>query len=858
MILNSLQNGPFVWPTVVKEDGTTRTKRYEELLIAEKLQADCDLKATNIILQGLPSDVYAIVNHHKVTKEIWDRVKILMQGTKLSLQENECKLYDEFDKFSLVKGETLYHLPSEWRDDPIACLHKAMAFLTVVASSRVTVQQVQRRQGQSYAGTSYKGNATSSGGNNVGGQTKVVKCYNCQGEGHMARKCTQPKRPRNAAWFKQKDKTEDLDAYDSDCDDVSNAKAVLMANLSNYGSDVISEVPYSEPYHNDMDNQSVQAMQGFEQTPVVDFTDNEITNLGYQNPFYLKKAQRIKPTLYDGSVISSQHAASPVIDDEETLILEEVSRSKMLAKQNDPMSKEKKVNTTLINYVELNRLFEDFGKRFVPQQELSDEQAFWLQTSHPNTDQSASFPVKIEAPRELPKMEASVQQYSLDKQCFEIVKKELFLENDRLLQQIMSQDVLYSVMNSTTLNGESVNLSMQRSESCDKCFDLDAELLKSQNAYNDLSKKYFKNNDLKAQLQAKDTTIWKETVETVAQIPIATIVAPGMFKLDLDPLALRLLQNREAHIYYLKHTQEQADILQGIVESSKTSDSNTPVLSSIGLKCSTSTCRSQPTESECSKHMTGNRSQLMNFLGNIIVSRVYYVKGLGHNLVSVGQFYDADLEVAFWKNTCFIWNLEGVDLLSGSTDINLYTIYLDDMLKTSLICLLSKALKTKSWLWHRRLSHLNFSTLNKLAKDSLARGIPKIKFKKDHLCSACALGKIKKSSHQPKPEDTNQEKLYLLHIDVYGPMRVESINGKKYILVIVDDYSRFTWVKFLRSMDEPIDAIIKCIKNIQVRLNVTVRNVRTDNGTEFVNQTLRKFYENVEIMHQTSVTRTPQ
>ncbi|GJZ35535.1 retrovirus-related pol polyprotein from transposon TNT 1-94, partial [Tanacetum coccineum] len=144
----------------------------------------------------------------------------------------------------------------------------------------------------------------------------------------------------------------------------------------------------------------------------------------------------------------------------------------------------------------------------------------------------------------------------------------------------------------------------------------------------------------------------------------------------------------------------------------------------------------------------------------------------------------------------------------------LYTISLDEMLKTSSICLLSKALKTKSWLWHRRLSHLNFGTLNKLAKDGLARGIPKHKFKKDHLCLACALGKSKKSSHKPKDEDTNQEKLYLLHMDLCGPMRVQSINGKRYILVIIDDYSRFTWVKILRSNDEAPDAIIKCIKNI--------------------------------------------
>ncbi|GJY42251.1 retrovirus-related pol polyprotein from transposon TNT 1-94 [Tanacetum coccineum] len=95
-------------------------------------------------------------------------------------------------------------------------------------------------------------------------------------------------------------------------------------------------------------------------------------------------------------------------------------------------------------------------------------------------------------------------------------------------------------------------------------------------------------------------------------------------------------------------------------------------------------------------------------------------------------------------------------------------------------------------------------------------------------------------------------------MDLCGPMRVESINRKRYILVIVDDYSRFTWVRFLRSKDEAPDAIIKCIKNIQVRLNATVRNVRTDNGSEFVNQTLREFYENVSISHQTSVARTPQ
>nr|GEZ41208.1 retrovirus-related Pol polyprotein from transposon TNT 1-94 [Tanacetum cinerariifolium] len=249
-------------------------------------------------------------------------------------------------------------------------------------------------------------------------------------------------------------------------------------------------------------------------------------------------------------------------------------------------------------------------------------------------------------------------------------------------------------------------------------------------------------------------------------------------------------------------------------------------------------------DSGCSKHMTGDCSQLINFIqkflgtvkfgndhvakiigygdyqiGNVSISRVYYVEGLGHNLFSVGQFCDSDLEVAFRQHTCFIRNLEGVDLLIGSRGNNLYTLSLQDMMVSSPICLLSKASKTKSWLWYRRLSHLNISDINHLARQGLVRGLPKLKFEKDHLCSACAMAKSTKKTHKPKSEDTNQEKLYLLHMDLCGPMRVESVNGKKYILVIVDDYSRFTWVKFLRSKDETPMFIIKFLKMIQVGIS---------------------------------------
>ncbi|GJY63954.1 hypothetical protein Tco_0465414 [Tanacetum coccineum] len=672
------------------------------------------------------------------------------------------------NKFPQMDSSLDVHVFSQG-DDLIACLNKAMAFLTAVVSSRfpstnnqlrfnprnqatiqdsrVIVQQVQGRQGQSYSCTGYKGNATSFGGHNTSEQEKAMLAE-AQEAGQILDEeqlafLADPGIPDGQAAQKTISnntafQTEDLYAYDFDCDDVSNAKAVLMANLSNYASDVISE-----------------------------------------------KAQRIKPTLYDGSVISSKHVVMPVIDDDETLILEE-----------------------------LNKLSEDFGKRFIPQQELSAEQAFWLQTSHPNTDQSDISPVKIKAPRELPKaslintsikklkyhlsmfdtmvkkkitpddiiegewgfehtkaMEAAVQQCSVDKQCFEIHKKELFLDNDQLLHQTMSQDVMLCVMNSTTVFGDSVNVERQSSESCDKCSDLDAKLLKKQNAYNELSKsysqlekhcisleltiqlnqenfqtdkscnnqnaleilEYFENNNLKAQQQAKDTTIrkLKEHIKSMREndkeekvkhdtdeiktknielehsqiqekvfvtttlqnelrrlkgknvLDNATTIAPKIFKLDLDPLAPRLLKNRDTHIDYLKYTQEQADILWGIVKQAKAKQPLDNVLDFAccldyslvsGLRMLKTYDRKPLSAHDSSVKFLGivdseqQDCKIMGYgdyqLENVTISSVYYIEGLKHNLFSIGQLCDSDLEVAFWKNTCFIQNLEGVDILS--------------------------------------------------------------------------------------------------------------------------------------------------------------------------------------------------
>ncbi|GKA72832.1 integrase, catalytic region, zinc finger, CCHC-type containing protein [Tanacetum coccineum] len=205
-------------------------------------------------------------------------------------------------------------------------------------------------------------------------------------------------------------------------------------------------------------------------------------------------------------------------------------------------------------------------------------------------------------------------------------------------------------------------------------------------------------------------------------------------------------------------------------------------------------------DSGCTKHMTRNRSRLRNFMkkfigtvrfgndhfgaimgygdyviGDSVISRVYHVEGLGHNLFSVGQFFDFDLEVAFRKHSCYVRDTDDVELIKGSRISNLYIISVEDMMKSSPICLLSKASKNKSWLWHRHLNHSNFGTINDLARKDLVRGLPRLKFEKDHLCSACQLGKSKKHTHKPKAENTIMELVHdkkpdLTFLRVFGAL----------------------------------------------------------------------------------------
>nr|GEZ25695.1 hypothetical protein [Tanacetum cinerariifolium] len=476
------------------------TKKYSELLATEAIQADCDVKATNIILQGLPPEVYALVSTHKVAKELWKRIQMLMQGTSLTKQERDCKLYDEFDKFTYRKGESLL---------------------------------------------------------------------------------------------------DDLDAYDSDFDELNSAKIALMTNLSHYGSDNLAEdnknvneflTAELERYidqvrilkeQNNVDKVSESCEQSLEidnlkhilsehlkEKESLEQKVEELNNimfkrnqsaqtvhmltkpqffydhytrqaLGFQNPCYLKRAQQLEPKLYDGSVIQKTDAIV-ICDSKETLMLEDESRSKMLQKQKDPIMSKKKVNTKPVDYAALDQLLKDFKTRFVPQTELSAKQAFWSQYSvnskEPNLSSSTTI---VEVPKELPKV--SMVNSSLKKLKFHLASFDVVVKERTTATTITEGTV-------TKLVAENEHLKHTYKQLYDS----------------------IKSSRVRSKEQSLKETLSKLKGKAVVNKAVTLHpIDPELLKIDVAPLAPKLRNNRTAHDDYLKHTQEETATLKEIVENER-------------------------------------------------------------------------------------------------------------------------------------------------------------------------------------------------------------------------------------------------------------------------------------------------
>ncbi|GJU83059.1 putative ribonuclease H-like domain-containing protein [Tanacetum coccineum] len=295
-------------------------------------------------------------------------------------------------------------------------------------------------------------------------------------------------------------------------------------------------------------------------------------------------------------------------------------------------------------------------------------------------------------------------------------------------------------------------------------------------------------------------------------------------------------------------------------------------------------------DSGCSGHMTGNKDQLEDFeefnggsvtfggskgyitgkgrirVGNLDFDSVSFVKELGHfNLFSISQICDKQHKVLFTETECLVVSSdfkmpdENQILLKVPRHHNMYSFDMKTPTPAKgFACLIAKATSDESKMWHRRLGHINFKNLNKLVKGNLVRGLPSKVFKNDHTCVACHKGKQHRASCKAKLERLITEPLHTLHMDLFGPTSVKSINHASYCLVITDDCTRFSWVFFLASKDETSGILQNFIRQIENQLSHRVKIIRSDNGTEFKNRDMLEFCGNKGIKQEYSNARTPQ
>nr|GEY60132.1 hypothetical protein [Tanacetum cinerariifolium] len=730
MILESFEHSPLLWPTV-EEDGVTRLNKYSEISAAEAIQVDCDVKATNIILQGLPPEVYALVSTHKI-----DYAPTVHQHSEYSSPETRL-VVPVFQK----------------GDDPIDAINHMMYFLTAVVISRypvtnnqlrtssnprqqatindgrVTIQPIQGRQNSMPAGLS-RPFASGSGG--ASGKQQVIVCYNYKGEGHRSKQCTKPKRKRDSEWFKDKVllvqaqangqvlqeeeleflenpgttesssnqnvvitnvayQADDLDACDSDCDKLNSTNIALIANLSHYGSNNLAEA------------------------------------LGFQNPCYLKKAQQLKPKLYDGSVIEKSNAIV-IPDTEETLLLAEEKKLRSLSGDVNEIKVKRKVEEIETLNIELDhkvtklvaenehltqtykQLYDSINSSHVRSKEQCDDlinkvnlKSAEVSDLNARTKLVALTPMNktkqirfteqitksgkttvttpplanIDSNTPVPSsIGVTLVSSSSESMSQDNTKKNRFRRTQRKAKKNKLEDHLRNV--SSSLNKKSVVGTKATSSVTNYVSNVKSDL-KCVSCNGCL---FSDNHDACVVAYINSVNAWKPTGRTftlvgnvcpLTRISTTTIVPPR------DPIPIVNNTNK---------------IVVTLVYSRKTKAANKKV----------PVCNSMISKSLVAKKLEPNNSWGSSSFN------------VPSSLIECRAFCYSDLEVAFHQYTCFIRNLYEVDLLTGSRGNNLYTLSLQDMMASSPICLLSKASKTRSWLWHRQLSYLNFGAINHLAR----------------------------------------------------------------------------------------------------------------------------------------------
>nr|GEV39402.1 hypothetical protein [Tanacetum cinerariifolium] len=981
MILESVEHGPLLWPTV-EEDGVKRLKKYSELSAAEANKADCDAKATNIIFQGLPLDVYALVSTHKVNTMFlntlppeWSKfvtdVKPVRDLHTTNVDQlhgylgeheyhaNEFRLMHErtLDPLALVSQHQLsrltyqhhqqsYHQPQFQQQ---ASTYQTSLYATsyhipqypatnnqlrtssnprkqaTINNRRVTIQPIQGRHNFMLASSS-RPFASGSGG--ASGKQRVIACYNYKEELEFLADPGMAESSSNQNVITTNDayQADDLDTYDSDCDELNSAKISFMANLSYYGSNNLTKrntlsSPESAPtfaelfkinnlkaqaqakdtvilklkeklrsLNGDVNVRNVKREVEKIQTLNIELdhkvtklvAENEHLNKTYKQLYDSIKSSRVRSKEQCDDLINKVNLKSAEVSDLNASLQERVLVITALKQQLNKL----KGKAVLTEAVSLNPIDPELLKVDVAPlvSKLRKNRTAHTVFIRHTQEEAATLREIIESERLLSPLNTSLDYaYKYARRIQELLMilqqtcpcltnpgtKLVAVTPKNKIKQIRLTEQITKSGKTTVTTPPSANI------------DSNTHVLSStgvtlvSNASGSMSQDDTKKNRIR-RTQRKDK---KNKIEDHLRTVKSSLNKKSVVDSKATSSIINYVSNMNSNLKCAScngclFSDNHDACVVAYIKSMNASIKSKSVKTLVKRKVWQPTGNVFKTVGHIRKPtrwtftLVGNMCPLTRIAYPTIVpprEPIPIVNSTDKPVVTLvvqivlwyldsGQFCDSDLEVAFRQHTCFIHNFDGVDLLTGSQGNNLYTLSLQDMMAQGLV-----------------------------------RGLPKLKFEKDHLCSACAIGKSTKKTHKPKSEDTNQEKLYLLHMDLYGPMRVESVNGKKYILIIVDDYSRFTWVKFLRSKDETPDFIIKFLKMIQngvverrnrtlieaartmliyaqaplflwaeVRLKVSVCRIRTDNGTEFFNQTLRDYYTEVGISHETSVARSSQ
>nr|GEU63285.1 retrovirus-related Pol polyprotein from transposon TNT 1-94 [Tanacetum cinerariifolium] len=748
MILESIENGPLLWPTV-KENGVTRPKKYSELSAMEAIQADCDVKEKNIILQGLPPEVYALVSNHKVIKELWERIQLLMQGTSLTKQERVLKdlHMTNVDQLHAYLGKHEYHanevhLINERTSDPLSLVANHQMTKSPYQTHQQSYQHTQFQlqvssfkscqYGSPYHSSQYGSQVQSStplsityllndfqssvhhnvynpsssipqvkyapsvhhqshffqpdtglvvlvfqkgetkffdrwyvktihiqtSGTNLGKQ-RVIVCYNYKGEGHMLKQCTKPKRKRDEAWFKDK---------------------VLLAQAQANGKVLHEE---------DLEFLEDPGIADAQSTP------NVITNnVAYQADdldAYDYDCDKINYAKIALMVNLSHHGSNNLAEYMSESQYATVQNSSFPAQQDDLiLSVIEQLKTQVVNYTKINQDNKNVNEILTAELERYKDHVTILKERN-NVDkasESCAQPLEIDNLRHtlfehLKEMESLQQMTELS------AEQAFWSQNSRNYEEtnLSTRTTIVEVPKELP-KVSMVNLSLKKLKFYLASFVVDTIIMKLKERIKSLS----------GNLKEEKTKRELEEIETI--------------NIEFDHRVTKLVTENE----HLKQNYKQLyDSIKSLRVNLLTSASGSQPQGNIKKD------KIQQTQSRAKKNkLEDHPRNIMGYgdykIRNDTISRVYFVEGLGHNLFPMGQFCDSDLKVVFCQHTCFIRNLDGVDLLTGSRGNNLYTLSLGDMMASSPICLLSKASKTKSWLWHRRLSHLNFGAINHLAR----------------------------------------------------------------------------------------------------------------------------------------------